>query len=212
MKNMDQYAGIQKWKSGNVTHPVRVIAETHEGYLLESHDFWNILGFGQGAELIEADIPPYTPEAARELEKQLKSRFDAIYKLSIHVITHPSRAGHHVLVHMMLRRPDGKLNMRCYFTWEHTIVRALAPDNVITFNDITTMLDEVFVDEFVWDADEYMGKHKRLPVTVFARGAAMGIVKVHTDEPKHPQHVFRGTPKRLVDLVIQAKAHLQVRP
>ncbi|MNQ43934.1 hypothetical protein D3C85_576740 [compost metagenome] len=196
--NLSSYAYAIQWVSGNVSYPIRVIADRDVGMLLERDDVWQALGY----------TPAYSEQEAGLLTHTLHSMFPAIDMIEIQVGYRPERTGHRVEVHIKAR---GVQRMhRMYFTWENTMARTLHKQDsgkTTTFGDIVAHVGDVYPDEFVWNLEKYIGRHKDLAITVYARGAHVGITKVHVDNPEHAQKVFRGDPDRIADLIEQAKAH-----
>lgn len=203
--NLDQYAYSVTLTHGNVEYPIRVIADTSDGMMIEREDFWAALGTGPYAFMNEAR---HDTQAVESINKGLRSRFHSFSGMEVRVTTRPTYNGAHAQIHLKMK---GKNKMhRMYFTWENTLVRKLPAEELIAFKDVVRHIGESFPYEFNWDDEaEYMGKHNTLPITIFARGAQMGICKVHVDMPDKPQKVFRGSAARFVDMIIQAKAHIE---
>jgi hypothetical protein len=201
--NLDQYAYSVTFCHGNVEYPVRVIADTPDGMLIESEDFWAALG----EHLPWRGLVTQDEAATRMIAAGMRSRFPGFSGLEIRHTSRPNFNGAHVQIHMRMK---GKNKMhRMYLTWANTAVRKLPAMELTTFNDVVRHVGESFPYEFEWDDDEYQGNHKELPITVFARGAQMGICKVHVDIPGKDQKVFRGSAARFVDMIIQAKAYVE---
>lgn len=204
--NLGQYAYTLTLTNGNVDYPVRVIADTPDGMLIEPDDFWPAIGTGPHAF---QDDPVRIKAAVESMHKALRNRFSGFRGMEVRHTSRPTFNGAHVQIHLKMK---GKTKMhRMYFTWSNTLVRKLPAEAQIAFNDVVRHVGESFPYEFEWDEAEYQGKHKDLPITLFARGASMGICKVHVDMPTHAQQVFRGTAERFVDMIIQAKAYIEAR-
>jgi len=202
---LDQYAYVVTLTHANVEYPVRVIADTHDGMFVESEDIWAALGTGQYAFMNDALADK---KASESINQGMRSRFPGFSGLEVRISTRPTFNGAHAQIHMKMKGKD-KMH-RMYFTWANTLLRRLPEEHLVEFNDIVRHIGTAFPHEFNWDDEaDYQGKHNTLPITVFARGAQMGICKVHVDMPDKPQKVFRGSADRFVDLIIQAKAHIE---
>lgn len=204
--NLDQYAYTVTLTHGNVEYPIRVIADTSDGMLIEQDDFWAAIGTGPYAFMGDAIR---IKAAVESIHQAVRSRYPGFRGMEIRHTSRPTFNGAHVQIHMKMKGKDQMHRM--YFNWANTLVRKMPAMEVTTFNDVVRHVGESFPYEFNWeDEAEYQGKHSTLPITIFARGAQMGICKVHVDMPGKPQQVFRGSASRFVDMIIQAKAYIEV--
>lgn len=189
-------------KLGRLEYPLKVIADTPDGMCVEPQDVWNALGY--------TNIPEFDESAALEFESKALMLFQSFTSVRIRRTTAPGiNKGY--LTQVFLRGKAFTRSLTVYFTWENTLAQPLNEDDVdcLSFGGVVDLVDSQFPEEFVWDTETYIGKHVSLPVSIYARGASVGITKVHVDVHGEKQQVFRGDPVRILDLVVQAKANCQ---
>lgn len=204
--NLDQYAYSVTFVADNLVFPVRVIADTSEGMLIEAADVWKALGI----EYQWTGNPSADAVSAETIADKFRSRFKGFSGLQVHQVTIPNRDGARVHIHLKMKGAERM--HRLYFTWANTLVLKLPDPHLITFKELSLHVGETFPQEFDWNQWEYEGKHRELPITVKIRGTHLGICKVHLDMPGQKQVVFRGDPYRVVDMIIQAKEHAAKSP